>query len=410
MHGLVKTLSAAVVGFAVGAGAATGVYSAVQPRHVAQDPPHAQAKAAAYAKIAAAAPATLPLGPETISDMVKQVSPAVVKVVATVKQQVSISSSPFFNPFYGSIFGNGPTTPQTEVQTDIGSGFFFNAKGYILTNDHVIQGASTIKVDVPGYRNALPATVVGSDYASDLAVLKVSLNKPAPTLPLGNSTATPVGAWAVAIGNPYNLSHTVTVGVISAKGRPLTIGSRHYRNLLQTSAPINPGNSGGPLLNLKGQVVGINTAVESQGQGIGFAIPTSTVERLLPQLMKGGPVTPWIGVEVATDSATIAQQYALPTSKGVIILAVSGGSPAAKGGLSAGDVITAVNGKPLTSAKVLQKIVRSAKIGKHLRLTVNDNGTQVLKVVTVGKEPQNQAPASSSSSSSQAVPGFPFGS
>ncbi len=397
LHPMYKTVAAAIVGFGVGAGAATGIYTVATP--AGTDPsPAAHPAASQYAKIAGPAAASLPLGPDSISGVVGKVSPAVVKVVATVPQQVSIGASPFFNPFFGSIFGNqmpGPTT--TEVTTDIGSGFFFNRKGYILTNDHVIQGASRVKVDVPGYSKPLPATVVGSDYASDLAVLKVHLNKPAPTLALGNSNTTPVGAWAIAIGNPYNLSHTVTVGVVSAKGRPLTIGNRHYRNLLQTSAAINPGNSGGPLLNLAGQVVGINTAVEAQGQGIGFAIPTSTVETILPQLMRQASESrPWIGVYISTDSRSLAYQDSLPTSKGVVIDVVEPNSPASKAGLSAGDVVTAVNGQTVNTAQALAHIVKHSKVGRHLRLTVNSNGFNKLIAVTVGQRPPNlgQPPSS----------------
>ncbi len=397
LHPMYKTVAAAVIGFGVGAGAATGIYTVAVP--ASADPsPAAHPTASHYAKIANATPASLPLGPDSISGVVRKVSPAVVKVVATVPQQVSIGASPFFNPFFGSIFGNqmpGPT--RTQITTDIGSGFFFNRNGDILTNDHVIQGASQVKVDVPGYSKPLSATVVGSDYASDLAVIKVKLNKPAPTLALGNSNTTPVGAWSIAIGNPYNLSHTVTVGVVSAKGRPLTIGNRHYRNLLQTSAAINPGNSGGPLLNLAGQVVGINTAVEAQGQGIGFAIPTSTVENILPHLMQQATQSrPWIGVYISTDSASLAYQDSLPTAKGVVVDVVEPNSPASKAGLSAGDVITAVNGQRVTTARALANMVKQSKVGRHLRLTVNSNGSSKLIAITVGQRPPNLGQTSSS--------------
>ena len=389
MRSITRTISVAVIGFAVGAGAVSGglvAYDHINPSFATVSKSNAQTP---YASVATYTPPTLPLGPDTIANVVKRDGPAVVKIVASVPQSVSISSSPFFNPFFGSLFGNNaPLTPQSQVQTDIGSGFFINSRGYLLTNDHVIHNATKIEVYVPGYSKPFTATRVGTDYATDLAVLKISTPKPVPYLVLGNSNQTPVGAWAVAIGNPYDLSHTVTQGVISAKGRPLTIGSRNYRNLLQTSAAINPGNSGGPLLNLAGQVIGINTAVSTQGQGIGFAIPTSTVEKILPQLMKYGHVIrPWVGVFIGTDNKTLAQQYGLPTSIGVVIAYVEPNSPAQRAGLYAGEVITAVNGKTVTSASQLKSMIDKTQVGQHITITVNDQGKTVTKNVTVGQEP-----------------------
>ena len=386
---ITRTVSAAIVGFAVGAGAVSGgmaAYTHFGPSHAlalktSKQPP--------FATVASYTPPTLPLGPDTISNVVKQDGDAVVKIVASVPQSTSISSSPYFNPFFGSLFGNSlPSGPSQQVQTDIGSGFFINSKGDLVTNDHVIHNANKIQVYVPGYSKPFTATRVGTDYQADLAVLKISAPKALPYLVLGNSNTTPVGAWAIAIGNPYDLSHTVTVGVISAKGRPLTIGSRNYRNLLQTSAAINPGNSGGPLLNLAGQVVGINTAVSTQGQGIGFAIPTSTVEHVLPQLMKYGHVSqPWVGVFISTDSAAMAKQYGLPTGTGVVIAYVEPGSPAAAAGLSAGEVVTQFNGQSVTTASGLKTLVDKTSVGQKISLTVNDQGKTVTKTVTIGQEP-----------------------
>ncbi|MCY0879185.1 MAG: trypsin-like peptidase domain-containing protein [Firmicutes bacterium] len=388
MASLHRTVAAAIVGFAVGAGAVSGgmyAYHQLDPAVQAQQ--NAAANIRQYATVSSA-PATLPLGPDTISNVVQRVSPAVVKIVATVKQKVNISDSPFFNPFFGSIFGGQGTIPETEVQTDIGTGFFFNPNGYILTNDHVIYGADQIKVYVKGYSHPFPAKVVGSDYQSDLAVLKISAPKPMPTLVLGNSNKTPVGAWVIAIGNPYDLNDTVTVGVISAKGRPLTIGSRNYTNLLQTSAPINPGNSGGPLLNLAGQVVGINTAVSTEGQGIGFAIPTSTVDKILPQLMSRGYVArPWLGVFITNDSASLNKEYNLGTSQGVVIVYVEPNSPASRAGLVAGEVITAADGHPMTSDSQLKAFIDKQSVGTPVTLTLNDGGRVMTKTVTLGQEP-----------------------
>lgn len=385
MASIQRTVATAIVGFAVGAGAVGGgfwAYNDLNPGAQAQA--NASANIGQYATVASSS-ATLPLGPDTVSNVVKRVSPAIVKIVATVKAP---SNSSTFNPF-GSLFGGQSTTPQTAVQTDIGTGFFFNSQGYIITNDHVINGASNIKVYAKGYAKPFIAKVVGTDYNTDIAVLKISAPKSMPTLVLGNSNSTPVGAWVVAIGNPYNLSDTVTVGVISAKGRPLSIGARNYTNLLQTSAAINPGNSGGPLLNLAGQVVGINTAVSTQGQGIGFAIPTSTLDQIVPQLMKTGHVSqPWMGVFIATDHPSMQKQYQLGTASGVLLAYVEPNSPASRAGLTAGDVVTRVNGQAVTSASQLKNLISKDKVGQSVSLTVVTlHGQTLTKSVTLGQEP-----------------------
>lgn len=391
MASIQRTVAAAIVGFAVGAGAVGGglwAYNDLNPGAQAQA--DASANIRQYATVASkSSSSTIPLGPNTVSNVVKRVSPAIVKIVATVKQTSSMSNSPYFNPFFGSLFGGQQTVPQKEVQTDIGTGFFFNSKGYIVTNDHVINGASNIKVYVKGYSKPFTAKVVGADYQTDLAVLKINAPKSMPTLVLGNSNKTPAGAWVVAIGNPYDLNDTVTVGVISAKGRPLTIGSRNYTNLLQTSAAINPGNSGGPLLNLAGQVVGINTAVSTQGQGIGFAIPTSTVDKIVPQLMKTGRVTrPWLGVFISNDSPAVQKRYSLGTASGVLIDYVEPNSPASRAGLSAGEVITKVDGHSVTRASQLKSLITKDSVGSHVTLTaVTLHGKTITASATLGQEP-----------------------
>jgi serine protease Do len=389
MPGWTKTATAAVLAFFVGAGAGTG--GVWEYLHLTAPSAKSHVSITQYATVANA-PSTLPLGPDTIAQVAQRASPAVVQITATIP--TSSVSTPLFNLFGNSPFGFGlPFPNQTQYETAIGSGFFFNSQGYILTNDHVINRATRIEVTVPGYKNPFPATVVGADYETDLAVLKINPPKPVPVLPLGNSNATPVGAWVVAIGNPYGLSHTVTEGVISAKGRPLTIGNRHYRNLLQTSAAINPGNSGGPLLNLAGQVIGINTAVATgtqsePAQGIGFAIPTSTVDQILPQLMAHGRVIrPWLGVFIVTDTPSLAAAYQLPTSHGVVVASVEPGSPAAQAGIQSGDVITAFDGTPVTSASGLQNLVHATHPGQVVSVTLNRNGHVMTVSVTVGTEP-----------------------
>ncbi len=219
------------------------------------------------------------LGPETIADMVAAAGPAVVEIQTEVTTQVD---NPLFDdPFFQQFFGQGSSQSQTEVQQGLGSGFLISPDGLIMTNEHVIDSATSIMVTIAGQSQPVSATVVNSDKDDDLALLQVNAGSNLPYLKLGDSDNSRVGDWAIAIGNPYGLDNTVTVGVISAKGRPITVGNHDYPNLLQTDASINPGNSGGPLLDLNGEVIGINTAVDEQAQGIGFAIPSNTAETLI---------------------------------------------------------------------------------------------------------------------------------
>lgn len=320
----------------------------------------------------------------TIPKIVQMASPAVVKVTTLVPVQPSYGGSPF-SPFL-------PYNPTPNFAQGIGSGFIFNKEGYILTNDHVINGASKIMVQVVGYRSAFPATVVGADYATDLAVLRIHTPQALPILPLASARPPAIGSFAIAIGNPYGLSHTVTLGVVSAEGRPLQIGSRQYRNLLQTDAAINPGNSGGPLLNLDGQVVGIDTAVASQAQGIGFAIPVSTVRQILPQLLARGYVLrPWLGVSVEDLTLPLQAYLGVNASTGAVIAYVYPGSPAAKAGLQVGDVVTALGGRPITSALDLTSATEAMRIGQVLTVTYDRGSTQSTARVTLTARPRQVA-------------------
>ncbi|THF77079.1 S1C family serine protease [Cohnella fermenti] len=237
---------------------------------------------------------------EKISTVFEQANPAVVEIENYGIEDTTQDSWLFGGR--GGFMGGGSRQQQQQQQQQnsepvlmgTGTGFFFNEDGYILTNEHVISGATELKVTVPGYDEPLTATVVGSDEDLDLAVIKVESPDGAefPTLAIGDSDQTAIGDWVIAIGNPYGLDHTMTVGVLSAKERPITItdddGTEHnYEHLLQTDASINPGNSGGPLLNAQGEVIGVNTAVNADAQGIGFAIPTSTITSALTELMAG---------------------------------------------------------------------------------------------------------------------------
>lgn len=304
----------------------------------------------------------------TISAIVDRTGPAVVKIETYVS--TSERSDPFFDdPFFREFFGQFDT-PQQKVQHGLGSGFIVTKDGYILTNEHVVQGAQEIQVSITGQKSAAAAKVVGSDHELDLAVLKIDAGKDLPVLKLGSSGAVAVGNWVIAIGNPYGLDHTVTVGVISAKGRPITVQDRNYTNLLQTDASINPGNSGGPLLNLKGEVIGINTAV-AQAQGIGFAIPSDTVNSVLNDLIKQGKVKRgWLGVEIQDVTPTVADHYGLSETEGVLLRNIVEGGPAEKAGLKQEDIITAIDGKKVKTTGDLLEIVREAGPAKEVQVTI----------------------------------------
>lgn len=298
------------------------------------------------------------LRPANISDVVKQTAPAVVKIETIV--QTSNHANPYLNdPFFRQFFGV-EGVPKTQVQTGMGSGFIVSDDGYIVTNNHVIEGASQINV-ILTTNDTYQAKVVGADYDLDLAVLKIEPKEKLPTLKFGSSDNIEVGDWVIAIGNPYGLDHTVTVGVISAKGRPVNIEDKRFRNLLQTDASINPGNSGGPLINLNGEVVGVNTAVNAQAQGIGFAIPSSTVVSVYNQIIAKGSVShPYIGVGIQP----------VQDQRGVMVSGVVPGSPAENSGIIPGDIIMQFNGQNLTHPQELIDAVDQTKPGDKITLVV----------------------------------------
>lgn len=327
------------------------------------------------------------VSPETVADIVDKAGPAVVKI-DTVVVRGSTRFDPFFDdPFFRQFFGRpfGFVPPQEEH--GLGSGFIFSQDGYIITNEHVINGAQKILVTIQGFENPLPARVIGADYDLDLAVIKVDAGKPLPTLPMGDSDQIRVGEWVIAIGNPFGLDHTVTVGVISAKGRPVTVENRHYKNLLQTDASINPGNSGGPLLNLRGEVIGINTAV-AQAHGIGFAIPTNTVKEVLDQLLKGNNKSrPWLGIQMQSVTQEIAAYLGLPSAEGVLVVNVIPGSPADEAGLAQGDVILQVDNRKVKNHEDLINIIQQGKVGQQVVLQIFRGGKLRNVTVTLGEKP-----------------------
>lgn len=325
--------------------------------------------------------------PQTIANITDKTKPAVVKIET---QIATNQDNPFFNdPFFREFFGDQfPNLPRTRVEQGLGSGFLISSDGYILTNEHVISGAQKIQVTLLGKDKPIAARVVGSDYELDLAVLKIDTTEKLPYLSLGNSDKVAVGNWVIAIGNPYGLDHTVTVGVISAKGRPITIDDRSFRNLLQTDASINPGNSGGPLLNLNGEVIGINTAVNAQAQGIGFAIPSNTVKSILTDLMNKGKVSRgWLGVTLNEVTPAVANYFSLPELKGVLITDIVEGGPAAKAGMKQYDIILQWNGAALEGNEELLQKVQSAGPGKKVQVVVWRDQKKVELQITLGERP-----------------------
>ncbi|KIL41879.1 peptidase A2 [Gordoniibacillus kamchatkensis] len=347
--------------------------------------------------------------PGSVSAIFKQASPAVVKVETLVKPKASsrnnpFMNDPFFRQFFGDMFGDDGSSQQQPNQNQnglqpngLGTGFIFEKSGYILTNEHVVDGADQINVYVQGYDKPFTAKLLGSSYDLDLAALKIEGDKDFPTLPIGNSDDMQIGDWVVAIGNPYDFDYTVTVGVLSAKERPISIpdqkGTRNYKHLFQTDAAINPGNSGGPLLNMNGEVIGINTAVSAQAQGIGFAIPTSTVSSVLNNLKNNIKIpkepAPYIGVSVTDIPKDYVSDLKLDNTDGALVMDVPRKTPAFAAGIRQYDVITAINGQKVTGKDDLTKKVQAAKVGDKLTLTIVRNGQKQDIVVTVGDRNQN---------------------
>lgn len=327
------------------------------------------------------------VGTDIIEQIVEKSGPAVVKIETAV--QTTSQSNPFFNdPFFREFFGdNYNSSPQTRVQQGLGSGFIISKDGYILTNNHVVEGAVEVKVYLTDQNEPYTAKIIGSDADLDLAVLKIEAGSELPMLKMGDSNNTRVGNWVIAIGNPYGLDHTVTVGVISAKGRPITVEDNEFKDLIQTDASINPGNSGGPLLNLNGEVVGINTAISSQAQGIGFAIPSSTVTQVLDQLLENGKVVrPWLGVYMQPVTEEIARYFGLDKAEGALIGAVQEGSPADIAGLERGDIVLEFNKKKITNPEELQTAVKESKVGDKVVMLVFRNEKSEYITVTIGEK------------------------
>ena len=279
-----------------------------------------------------------------------------------------------------------------------GSGFIIREDGYMLSNNHVVEGARKITVHFKDGAH-YEAEVVGRDPATDVALLKVQLppGKRLPVVPLGDSDALEIGEWVVAIGNPLGLSHTVTSGIVSAKERRTVRpdGRLRYANFIQTDASINPGNSGGPLFNIRGEVVGINTAISAQGQGIGFTIPINMVKKLLPDLEANGKVSrSWIGIEIQAVTDTLARSFGLDRPKGALVAGVSPGSPAAEAGLQTGDIILEFDGKPIRRHDDLPWLASIAGVGRTVDLNIMREKRRRSMRLTLGRMPGTEGEVS----------------
>ncbi len=280
------------------------------------------------------------------------------------------AQDPFFKDFFDQFFGKTPGGPRSEFrQPGLGSGVIIDKRGYVLTNFHVIRGSDGVTVRLSSKQEYRGRTV-GVDPKTDLAVVRFEPDHEPTVATLGNSDALRVGEWAIAIGNPFGLDQTVTVGVISATGRA-DVGISSYENFVQTDASINPGNSGGPLVNLRGEVIAINTAIVATGQGIGFAIPANMARRITTQLIERGKVTRgWLGVSMQPLTPELAQALGLPNTKGAVVARVSPGSPAAAADLKQNDVIVTFDGTPVEDYHQVQRLAADSEVGKRVKVEI----------------------------------------
>ncbi|MDD4159837.1 MAG: Do family serine endopeptidase [Synergistaceae bacterium] len=351
-----------------------------------------------------------------IVSIVKRSSPAVVNIdtETMVKQRIMgnpFGRDPFFEEFFGEdFFGGGGTQERVVPQRGKGSGFIVTKDGYILTNNHVVEGADKIKVTLMDGRS-FDAKKVGQDPTFDLAVIQIK----APDLPvllLGNSDATEVGEWVVAIGNPLGFENSVTAGVVSAKNRTLQAPGVNFQGFMQTDAAINPGNSGGPLIDLSGRVVGINTAIVPYAQGIGFAVPINMAKQIMDDLIKHGEVRRgWLGVTVQPLTAALVDSYKIPVKEGSIIADVQPGSPGEKYGLQRGDVIVSIAGKAVKNSQDVVFSVRNKLAGDKVQFEIYRDGRKktidvVLGEINKGKDQKSgrkpeQEPKSETKTSTQ---------
>ncbi|MCX5908613.1 MAG: DegQ family serine endoprotease [Deltaproteobacteria bacterium] len=361
-------------------------------------------KPAQSAALSAPAVTDTPMVPASFSELAAKVRPGVVNIQVVKKVKNVGMEFPNFpgNPF-GDFFGpfSEGNPPGIHKQQGVGSGFVMSRDGYILTNNHVIEGADQIKVKFADGKE-YDGKVVGRDPKTDLAVVKVDGATDLHPLALGNSDELKVGSWVVAVGSPFGLEQTVTAGIVSAKGR--VIGSGPYDNFIQTDASINPGNSGGPLINMKGEVIGINTAIIASGQGIGFAIPINMAKEVVPQLEAKGHVTRgWLGVSIQEMTPDLAKSLGLKEKKGALVAEVVKGSPAEKAGIERGDVIVEFNGKEIGDSTELPRIVAATPVGKTVAVKLSRDGKVRDRPVKLGEMEEKGVEVSKAPSSHKSM-------
>jgi serine protease Do len=328
------------------------------------------------------------------SDIVKVVSPAVVNISTT--KTIKRESSPFSH-FFDSPFGDffeSFRIPKKWKEQSLGSGVIVSSDGYILTNYHVVEKADEIKVTLYD-KGDYKGKIIGSDPKTDIAVIKISA-KNLPAIKWGDSDSLQVGEFVLAVGNPFGFSHTVTMGIVSAVGRA-NVGIAEYEDFIQTDAAVNPGNSGGPLVNIRGELIGITTAIFSRTggyQGIGFAVPSNMAKSIMKQLIEEGKITRgWLGVTIQSVTPELAKEFGLKKSNGAIVSDVFKGSPAEKAGLKRGDVVLEVNGKTVKDAESLRNIVAQSRVGSKIKIKIMRENEPIVLTATITEFPKDMAEA-----------------
>ena len=328
--------------------------------------------------------------PVSFSELAERIKPAVVNISTskTYKGRGGFGS-PFGDDFFDRFFGDMPR--REFKQRSLGSGFIISNDGYIFTNNHVVEQADKILVKISDGKE-YEAKVIGTDANTDIALIKIKPDNSLPVAEIGDSEKVRVGEWVIAIGNPFGLEATVTAGIVSAKGR--VIGAGPYDNFIQTDASINPGNSGGPLFNMEGKVIGINTAIVAQGQGIGFAIPIDMAKSILADLKTKGKVTRgWLGISVQDISDNIAKNLNHKNKSGALVSDVFKGDPADKAGIRVGDIITEINGKPVKNTHELLLTIASLHVGQKMNIKAIRDGREMTFQVIVAERIDNVAAA-----------------
>jgi len=366
----------------------------------------------------------------SFADVAARVAPAVVSITTTEVVKTSRNNRGFgidpFEFFFPSPqqSPNGRRNPHQQqlprddsgddehAQRAGGSGFIISPDGYILTNNHVVEGATKVEVHYGADENGngghtVTAKVIGRDPATDIALVKIDVGQPLPTVPLGDSERIRKGDWAIAVGNPFQFENTLTVGVISAKGRSLGLSqeTRSFENFIQTDAAINFGNSGGPLMNINGEVVGINTAIRGGGaQGIGFATPINTAKRLLPQLKQGKITRGYLGMSISELNDDARQAFNAPNVTGALVQSVESGKPADAAGIKAGDIVVELDGHKINSNRELIDYVSYLPVGSNVKVTVLRNGQRQTVTAKTATRPDESEPSDDNGKSNESGP------